>query len=211
MKYSIPILFLIIFSCKPDSKPGLNTVSEKTSTYAMYGFLIEEFSYSQGILQEQIIQSLGDGILNEIPSVKAYDSLTKIYLKFLNQTESELMNALNSESELNYSGGLSKKEYVNNYFFSNKDYSQKAIEFISKTDRYRNEIKKLGLNDNLRRKIDRTLNTGMITNRKGEKIKHMDYFFKDMPLISVLAYLEHKEKCVLEFENEYLKSIEPND
>ena len=82
MKYFIPILLLIIFSCKPDAKNGLNTDSEKNTAYAMYGLLMEELSYSKAILNEQITQSLENGKLYEIQSVKSHDSLTKGYLEF---------------------------------------------------------------------------------------------------------------------------------
>ena len=87
MKYFIPILLLIIFSCKPDAKDGLNTDSEKNTAYAMYGLLMQELSYSIAILNEQITQSLENGKLYEIQSAKSYDSLTKGYLEFLRLTK----------------------------------------------------------------------------------------------------------------------------
>ena len=76
MKYiKTLLLFIIIYSCKTDSKPKLQTDTERNDAFAIYGLLIEEFSYSNGILQEQLTENLSDKKFHEIYSVKVYDSL----------------------------------------------------------------------------------------------------------------------------------------
>src|SRR5690606_36563031 len=118
MKYiKILLLFIIIYSCKTDSKTELQTDSDRNDTFAMYGLLMEEFNYSNGILREQLTENLTDKKFNEIHSVKIYDSLTKQYLNLLDQTYSELINSANLQDQSNYFGELSKKNYVNDYFF----------------------------------------------------------------------------------------------
>ncbi|MGJ8594225.1 MAG: hypothetical protein ACSHXF_16870 [Aquaticitalea sp.] len=212
MKYiKILLLFIFIHSCKTDTKPELQTDTERNDTFAMYGLLMEEFNYSNGILREQLTDDLTEKKLNEIHSVKIYDSLTKQYLNLLDQTYSELINSANIQDQTNYFGELSKKSYVNDYFFVGSDYSESGTEFVSKTENYRNGILELVTNKNLAKRINGILDTKDITNREGKQVKHLNYLYKDMPLISVLTFLKHKEKSVLEFENEYLKNIELNN
>ncbi len=197
------LLFIIICSCKTDV--------EKNDHYSMYVMLIDEFTYSNGILQEQITESLTNRKLTDISSVKTYDSLTKQYLNYLDKTYSGLISSSNIKSQEDYSKEFSKTEHINDLFFVGNDYGKVGTEFITQMDNYRNEIIKLIDNKNLAKRINGILDTRDITNREGKKVKHLNYQYKDMPLVSVLTFLKHKEKCVLEFENEYLKNIELNN
>jgi hypothetical protein len=50
------------------------------------------------------------------------------------------------------------------------------------------------------------LNNDNETVRDGEEISHLDFYFKDLPPISVMAYLKYNQYSILEFENEFIKN-----
>ena len=190
-------LLIIAYSCKQQNESNI-----------MYGFLNEDFVFSSEILKIEIAKNLKkDKIINN-KSAKLFNNLTNEYLKYLNQTYSELTNNPKIKEDPTYEGELSKKEYSNNFFFIGEKYSKKGTEFISKLEKYRTEILKLITNKNLAKRVNITLNTDYVQNREGKKINYLNYIYKDLPLISVLAHLKNKEKSILEFENEFLKNIE---
>ena len=190
-------LLVITYSCKQQKESNI-----------MYGFLNEEFVFSSEILKVEISENLKkDKIINN-KSAKLFNSLTTEYLKYLNQIYSELTNNPKIKEDSSYEGELSKKEYSNKLFFIGEEYSEKGTEFVSKLEKYRTEILKLIENKNLVKRVNISLNTDYILNREAKKINYLNYIYKDLPLISVLAHLKNKEKSILEFENEFLKNIE---
>ncbi len=196
-KILILILLVIIYSCKQENESNV-----------MYGFLNEDFVFSSEILKVEISENLKkDKIINN-KSAKLFNNLTTEYLKYLNQTYSELTNNSKIKEDWSYEGELSKKKYSNELFFIGEKYSKKGTEFISKLEKYRTEILKLIENKNLAKRVNISLNTNYVLNREGKKINYLNYIYKDLPLISVLAHLKNKEKSILEFENEFLKNIE---
>ena len=77
----------------------------------MYGFLNEDFVFSSEILKVEISENLKkDKIINN-KLAKLFNSLTTEYLKYLNQTYSELTNNPKIKEDSSYEGELSKKEY----------------------------------------------------------------------------------------------------
>ncbi|GGG46679.1 hypothetical protein [Bizionia arctica] len=210
MKHILFLLsFVILYSCKTDSKAELKAGSEESFAYDMYGLLIEEFNANNEIMKEQISDILYNKNLIEDNNAKIYDSLTTQYVAYLDNTYSELINHPKTDPSY-YGGELSKIEYTNNFFFNGEDYSETGTEFISKMDNYRTEILKLVKDQNLKRRINNMLTTTLdssIRTRDGQLIKALDYFYKDMPLISVLTRIKNKERSILEFENDFLKNL----
>jgi hypothetical protein len=174
----------------------------------MYGFLNENFVFSSEILKVEIAENLKKDKIISNKSAKLYNNLTTEYLKYLSKIYYELTNNPKIKEDSSYEGELSKIEYSNKLFFIGEKYSKKGTEFISKLEKYRVEILKLIANKNLAKRVNISLNTDFIYNREGKKINYLNYIYKDLPLISVLAHLKNKEKSILEFENEFLKNIE---
>ena len=172
----------------------------------MYGLLKYEFGYSSEMLKTQITENLSNEKLLNDKSAKLYDSLTTEYLKYLTNTELELVNNPKIEQRLNYDGEFSKKEYINEFFFDGEKYNQKGTEFISKLEKYRTEILELINDKNLKNRVSNILNTYDVMNDEGKKYPYLNYIYKDLPLISVLAYMQNREKTIIEFENDFLKN-----
>ena len=194
MKRIIFLLLLIItYSCKQESE-----------NYYMYGLLNEEFVRSSAMLKEQIAANLvNEKIIND-KSAKLYDSLTTEYLKYLDKTYSDLVNKI--EDPTYYGGEFSKNEFTNVFFFNGEEYTPKSTEFISKLEKYRTEILKLIINKNLAERVNAELNTLNIQTSEGKTFKYLNYIYKDLPLISVIAHMKNREKTIVEFENDFLKN-----
>ena len=170
----------------------------------MYGLLNEEFVHSSEMLKAQIVENLVNEKLINDELAKSYDSLTTEYLNYLNETYFELTNKVIDPA--NYDGELSKKEFINEFFFDGEKYNEKATEFISKLEKYRTEILELITDKNLEERVSHILNTDYVLNREGKKYAYLNYMYKDLPLISVLAHMKNREKSIIEFENDFLKN-----
>jgi len=203
MKKLFLILFVlgIITSCKNQSE------NEIANTNVVgYGLLYEEHEALNKRLTKQIKNEMADGHTEWKNSYAIYDSLTNDYISFLDSTLLTLLNNVDYKSPIKYSGNFSKSEFINDYFFEGLDYNQRADEFIRKTNEYRTEILKLVEDEDLAHKIVLILQTHNPRMRNGEIIHYLNYYYKDKPLINVLAYITYKKKSVLEFQIEFLKN-----
>jgi len=192
-KITLLFLLIIISACKQENE-----------SYSMYGLMIEEFVHSSGMLKDQIAENISNDSLINDKSAQLYHSLTTEYLKYLDNTYSELINKI--EEPTDYNGELSNKELINDFFFNGEKYNEKATEFITKLESYRTEILKLIDNENLTNRVRSELNTNYIQNREGKKFDYLNYMYKDLPLISVLSHMKYREKVIIEFENDFLKN-----
>ncbi|WP_196888294.1 hypothetical protein [Aureivirga sp. CE67] len=202
--FKISLLLLIFCAC--------NTNKEESSKYSndfyIYQLLDEEISYTNNILKNQIENKLNQGNSLNNKGLKTYDKLTKEYLNYLEKTISELENSVKSAvSQEKYFDEINKSSYVNNYFFSNNDYSQKGSEFISKTTKYRNQISLLIKDENFLKKLEVTLGTENFFDQNGNLIKHLNAMYLDQPLRGILTRLKYKQKNVLELEYEFLNNL----
>jgi len=192
----------VVYSCNEEKN------NEKdNNNFAGYGLLTEELNTLNFLLKEQIIKELEDGYPEETNSHHIYDSLTTEYIAELDITSETLLNKVNIETPTDYYGDFSNPEYINDYFFDGLKYNSKAVRFIQNTNTYRNELLKLVENKNLASKIEFILQTHDPEMRNGEKIKYLNYYYKDMPLIGVIAYINHKKSSILQLELEYLKNL----
>lgn len=200
-------LFLIFFilgaftSCKNHSGNEIGNTN-----VVGYGLINEELEVLNAHLTKQIKYEMADGHTEWQNSDAIYDSLTSEYVSFLDNILNTLLDNVDYKSPIKYTGSFSKSEFVNDYFFEELDYNQRAEEFIRKTNQYRTEILKLVEDEYLANKIELILHTHNPQMRNGEIIKYLNYYYMDKPLINVLAYLNHKKKSVLEFQLEYLKN-----
>nr|WP_298924637.1 hypothetical protein [uncultured Allomuricauda sp.] len=200
--FLIIIVLGIITSCNPKEKN-----QKDSKDFAAYGLLIEELQTFYFLLKEQTIHELADGFPEGTNAHLIYDSLTTEYIAFLDTTSEALVNKIDLKTPTDYSGDFSNPKFVNDYFFDELEYSPKAVEFIQKTNEYRNEIAKLAEDENLVTKIEFILQIYNPEMRNGEKVNYLNYYYEDMPLIGVLAYLNHKKNSILELELEYLKNL----
>lgn len=195
MKKILFLVFItILISCKEDEKN------------IMYGFLQEQFYDSSNILRDQISETVVNKNFTDKIHVKEYDSLTKQYLLYLEGTYSDLTNQLKLKNSNILSNELSKIEYGNDFFFDGEYYSKKGTEYITQMEKYRTEILNLVEDKNLRKRINLILKTSDYINRKGENIKYLDWFYKDMPIIAILTHIRNQERTILEIENDFLKN-----
>ena len=199
-KITFLLLLVITYSCKQENDP-----------YFMYGLLNSEFDNSSEILKVQIAESLLNDKLINNESVKKYDSLTTEYIKYLDKTYSDLISSPKIKKDENHDLEFSKKEYINDLFFAENEYTEKGTEFISKMNNYRTGILELIKDKNLAKRVKLTLNTKNIRNVEGKKIDYLNYIYQDKPLISVLTFMKNKEKSILEFENDFLKNRKLNE
>lgn len=189
------LLLFSFFSCKKESE-----------TYTMYGFLNEEFVLSNSILKKQIQENLSNSKLVNDKSAELYHNLTTEYIEYLESVYSELISNPKIGEEEFYDGELSKKEYINSFFFNGEKYNDKSLEFISKLKNYKTEILKLISDEHLANKMRDLLNIDFIMTREGKKIEYLNYIYKDLPLISVLTHMKYRIHSIHEFENEFLKN-----
>ncbi|WP_298556006.1 hypothetical protein [uncultured Algibacter sp.] len=193
-------ILILVFSCKKEEQP-----------YFMYGLLSEEFIQSSEIVEIQVSENLYNNELIKNKSARVYDSLTKEYLNYLEKICTDLVDNKKIIDPTDYEGEVSKKEYSNDFFFTKETYSKKGIEFISKTEKYRIEILKLVKDKNLKKRINGVCATMDFRTRNRKKIRYLDYFYKDTPLVSVLAHIRHKQNSIIKIENEFLKNILINE
>jgi len=176
--------------------------SESEVTYRM---LIKENDKYNSYLTENIINKIKEKSTNR--EIIKYDSLTKNYLIYLSELETEIANKTSS------------------ILFTDDKYSSKGKEFINKTKAYKSEIEKIVESDNLKERINLVLNTNDVqqsdkvdeiaenneTNEhKSDKISfyYLDYYYKGFPKYQSLAFLNNKKRSILEIENEFIANSE---
>ena len=194
---NILILILVtFFSC--NSKNEKESMSELT-----YEILIKENVTYTNYLTEEIQYKIKKN--NKDVRVLKYDSVTKNYLKYVTQIETEIR----------------KKNTL--IFFKNKnEYSQKGKEFIQNSIEYKANIERLVNSENLKKRVNFVLNVndleapekGNAKNNETGKIivgktylKYLNYYFQDLSNIQALALLSNKKKNILELENEFISTI----
>ncbi|WP_282124780.1 hypothetical protein [Algibacter mikhailovii] len=209
MKYiKILLLFITIYSCKTDSKPELKF----ESSYGMYSILINEFVDASFHLEKEIQEQINSLNIKDtlISDLFAYENLTKEYITYLDNLTNQLIDNSNISNIHENQKALTEIQQVNNLFFKDGEYSVKGVEFVDKTDSYRELILKFIKNKNLSVRIKNTLDTRDIIDRNRNSIKTLDFFFKDQSLIGTIAYLKNRKKNILEFEKEFLNNNKRN-
>ena len=168
-----------------------------------YGVLINDnnkyISYLEQNIQNNIKEKKEDLLVNK------YDLLTKTYLEYLGNIKLEL------------------KRKNSNILFDGDGYSDNGTEFLSKTNNYRKSIINIVKDENLKLRINLILNTNdvkqpnggdqiaenNVTNEKETNkvyFRYLDYYYRNLSNNQVLAFISNKEKSILEFENEFIKS-----
>jgi hypothetical protein len=203
MKRIILIFTLIIISCKPNDKTDQK---DRNQTYAMYGIMVGKYGLSSELLQKEIYATVNKFDLVENTESRIYDSLTVQYYKYLEKVFHQIEEITAVDLPGDYIGELSNKKHVNNLFFIKDNYSNLGMEYLSKREEYKNQILNLVKDNSLAFRISKFLNNDNETVRDGEEISHLDFYFKDLPPISVMAYLKYNQYSILEFENEFIKN-----
>jgi hypothetical protein len=203
MKRIILIFTLIIISCKPNDKTDQK---DRNQTYAMYGIMVGKYGLSSELLQKEIYATVNKFDLVENKESRIYDSLTVQYYKYLEKVFHQIEEITAVDLPGDYIGELSNKKHVNNLFFIKDNYSNLGMEYLSKREEYKNQILNLVKDNSLAFRISKFLNNDNETVRDGEEISHLDFYFKDLPPISVMAYLKYNQYSILEFENEFIKN-----
>lgn len=198
LKAIIILSTLVFASCNSKNESG--KISELT-----YLMLIKENNKYSTYLLENIQAKIQKDKENDV--VLKYDSLTKEYLNYLVEVETELSK---NSSEI---------------FFKNDTYSNKGKEFIEETKKYKTEIEKLVVDENLRKRINLTLNTNNVQmpenvnevaeNNENNDMKigksyfrYLDYYYKEFSNNQCSAFLSNKKRAILEIENEFVGSLE---
>ncbi|SRX72286.1 hypothetical protein AEQU3_00118 [Aequorivita antarctica] len=204
MKRIILIFTLIIISCKPNNDKA--NQKDRNQTYAMYGIMVGKYSSSSEFIQNEIYSTVNKFDLVENREARIYDSLTVQYYKYLEKVFYQIEEVTTLDLPGDYIGELSNKKHINNLFFMKSDYSNLGIEYLSKREEYKIQILKLVKDSSLAFRISKFLSTDNETVRDGDEISHLDFYFKDLPPISVMAYLKYNQYSILEFENEFIKN-----
>jgi len=190
------LLTIIISSCTSSTKD-----SNPLSTYENIN---THFGNLNQILQTQIKEQISDLIISDYQNIKQYDRLTNDYIDFLNIVESNLFKNIDFANYADISKEFENTEYINDVFFKENLYSNIGHDFIKKTSDYKDEISKLINDKYFLEKINTSLNTNDIINFKHEKIKYLDYLYRDKSLIATLSLLRIHMHTILEFENEFI-------
>lgn len=201
--YLTIVVLGIIISCSLKEKNQVDT-----NDFAAYGLLTEELQTLKALVREQINDELAEEYPEGTNTHLIYDSLTIDYISFLEITSKTLLEKVDFDIPPDYSGDFSNPKFINDYFFDEQYYNPEAVEFVRKTNEYRTEILKLVKDKNLATKIEYILLTKDPQIRNGEKTKYLNYYYRDIPLIGVLAYLNFKMTSILELEVEYLKNLQ---
>ncbi|WP_299680560.1 hypothetical protein [uncultured Dokdonia sp.] len=199
---SLFLLFLLIvtstvlFSCN-------SNVSDSNSLFT-YGSLNNRFNYSILTIQKQIEEIVSDEILSNNINAKIYHDATNDYVSFLNSIEDSFTKNVDFSSNERMEKDFANPKYVNNVLFEGNNYSSIGNNFIKKSKEYQNIILELIEDEYLLEKMNMTLNTDSVRNRKGEKLYYLNYLYKDKPLIAVLAMIRLHKHTILQYEYEHL-------
>ncbi|WP_313805653.1 hypothetical protein [Flavobacterium sp.] len=198
MKNILILITLILVSCNSNDKS--KSESDVTSRV-----LINDNNKYNSYLIENLNRKVRESSKNS--EIVKYDSLTKNYLNYLSEVETEITN---KSSEI---------------FFQGDEYSSKGKEFISKTNAYKTEIEKIVESENLKKRINLVLNTNDVQQPKnvteiaennetnnhaiGEiSIFYLDYYYKGSTKYQSLSFLSSKKRSILEIENEFIISYD---
>ncbi len=202
MRKILLILFAFFISCNSKVE-----VERNNSDYAMYGLLSERFYYSSEKIQQEIYDTVNEFELSENQNAKKYDSLTHDYKLYLDGLNQKIADIVSIDSQTEYKEELSNRSIINELFFNENGYSKIGDEYLNKKDNYRTEVLKLVQNKNLAIRISQTLKTKKETVRYGKELEHLNFYFRDMPPISIIFYINYTKYSILEFENEFMKDL----
>ena len=192
MKTTLILLLATLCSCTSKSE------SESTSQLT-YEMLVKENVIYINYLSENIQSKIQKN--NKDVRILKYDSLTKDYLNYITEFETEL------------------KRKSTQILFRNNHYSQRGKEFIQNAKEYKANVEMLGLSENLRKRVNLVLNVndlqssekGVAQNNETGKIiagkiylKYLNYYFQDLSNVQVLTLISNKKKNILELENEFI-------
>lgn len=200
MKNLAYLFIVLFFSC--DTKESGSTANQGDELEFTYLVLIKEnnkyISYMTEDINDKVSMSKGN------TEIIAYDSLTKGYLKFIDDIESDI------------------NKNTSAILFDGDKYSATGKELIAKTKAYKAAIEELVTSENLKKRINLTLNTNDVRPLENEAADnnetgrtelntayafYLDYYFKGLSNKQVLAHLSAKKKTILEMENEYIESM----
>jgi len=191
MRYiSIVLIVFVITSC------NLNTQSESNSIFTkdidgMFGILNTKCDDAIVYLMDDIHAKLLRRDYDSLSLIKIqnYDKLTKDYLKYLNGIEKQY-----AENKVNP-------------FFSYGKYTEKGIEYLTKTESYENEILKLASDNQMKNRIRSKAGAYSVIAIDGYEVKHLDYYFDDLPHKGIVTYLKFRRQGILELEKDFLNEI----
>lgn len=204
MKRIILIFALIIIGCKPNDE---SDQKDRNRIYAMYGIMVGKYSSSSEVIQNEIYSTINKFDLAENKEARIYDSLTVQYYKYLEKVFRQIEDVAIVDLPSDYSGELSNEKHINNLFFEKHNYSNLGVEYLSKRELYKVQILNLVKDKSLAYRISHFLDTDNEPIRDGQEISHLEFFFKNLPPISVMAYLKYNQYSILEFENEFIKNL----
>lgn len=201
MKHVIILAAIVFFSCENGNK-NAKTESHYESTYRI---IITENDKYNSYLSENIKTKIKENSKNQ--KIALYDSLTKEYLIYLSEIETEISK---NSSEI---------------FFEGDKYSGKGKEYVNKTKTYKSGIEKLTNSVNFKKRINLVLNTNDTqisenpdiiaeNNEEGKTIAnkvyvfYLDYYFKGYSKTQSLAFINNKKRSILELENEFIINTE---
>ena len=185
MKYlTFTFLILTIFSCN-SKYDGYNEFDD------MYNIFCGDFEKDIAYLTKKVHKQMDLIALDTIKSDNAteFHNLITEYNEYIAQVESKLMQA------------------TENPFFLNGSISELGTEYLTKNDFYREQLLLLIDAEYFKKKLKYKLRANSLQNRNGERINHIDYYFKGIRKSGTLAYLKNKRRNALEFEYEYLTNL----
>lgn len=183
MKKLLIIIIFILVSCE-------HRLSLEEKYEITYGLQIEENNKIDKILLENIKNKISESKDFEINhKLNIYDSLSNEYYNYLTVIEKEI------------------KLKGDDLFFKNDKQSKKGIEFVLKSKKYKSEIEKLIISENLKKRINFIFGMNDVVNKDNYSLNYLDYYFKGFPKIQSSSYINGKKRSVLEFENEFIDEM----
>lgn len=187
------IISFVTFSCNDVIKSN-----ELCYDYDMIQLSISDSKNQILQIEDHINHNFYNEAQNITLKLQEYDSITKKYIKFID-------NIIEDLTPKDYTPSiLSRSDIPDAYFFNGENYNSKARNYISETEKYRTKILTFTEDYFLRSRLSLTLNTSDILSTEGSRYKHLNYYLKDMTLASTLAYFYNHKRKVLELENMYL-------
>lgn len=156
----------------------------------LYNLQIKENDQIIDNLEETINKKINNSLeANYFSEIKICDSITKVYLGYLESIE----------KEINLNG--------NKIFFENDGYTKKGKEYISNSEKYLREIEDIKPSKYILHRIKILIDTKDLTNEENHFIKYLDYYFRGYPVSHSTAFVNEKRKALLIFENEMIDEI----
>ena len=162
-----------------------------TDIDGMFGILSKKCDDAIIFLMDDIHAKLLRNDYDSISTIKIhkYDKLTKEYLKYLNGIEKQY------------------EENTKNPFFENGKYSDKGKEYLKKTELYESEILKLVQNNQTKNQVRAKVGAYSVITLDGYEVKHLDYYFDDLPHKGIVTYLKFRRQGILELEKDFLNNF----